>query len=181
VEDVLEDAPTYINANVHLAVPSTMMSASAMPSSDAFASVFAAKAGVTSTMVQAQATWGAATRRQMSSSAVTIDVHVTVHVKNDGRRLAVEALIRELQTLPVGNTVFEVSEVTVFPAAAFPLVCTPESEAIKSESSTLLQQLVELKQQEVALLRAALTSGAQQCSASALTALANHIGLDLNK
>ena len=163
----------YVNANVQLTVP---QSVTALPQAAAFAAVFAAKAGVTNTHVQAQTTDGATAGPQGST---VLSVHVTIHVSNNLRRRAVEAVIRELAQLTVEGATFQVAGVDVFPSADHPLICTPQSETIKAESRALLQQLVELRQQEVALLRAAVTSGAETCSTTALNALATHVGMPL--
>jgi len=161
------DQATYVNFNVQLSSP-TVTSYSGMPPAESFAAVFAAKAGVTTKHVQAQ------TAFEQSAT-----VHATVHVKNAARRMATETLLREMERIAVDGTSFEVSSLKFFPALEYPLVCTPESEAIKADSAALMQQLVELKQQELELLRAAVSSGQERCSPSAMQALAKHINTPL--
>jgi len=175
---------TYLNMVLELAAPS-VTSFATLPSVDAFAAVFAAKGGVTSSRVQVSTTFGLPAQTALQggspSTTSTASVHMTLHARNRNSLRALEASFREMSVVTVDSIRFSVLNFEVYPATDYPLVCTPRSETIKAETRDLLQQLVDLKRQEVQMLSNALTGGTETCSSPTLSALADHIGLRLPK
>ena len=106
----------------------------------------------------------------------------TFSVRSARRRSQLEALLSLSEELPrIGGVSFRIAHLQVFEQATHPLVCNAERETDKSEAAVLLRQLVELKRQEVALMRqgVAQAATASSCDNTLLQAIALRLGVTL--
>jgi len=185
--DVDEDGhDVYVNVNLALSHAGSI-SASQLPSADAFAASLAKLGDVESDRVHALTSW-AAGNGQRSSDAMTLGTRVTVHAtftaKGSRRREALEAQLQMADSLSVVGVVgkFEVVSLEILDQAMHPLICSPDAESLKTDASALLKQLVALKETELDLVRQAIARGSNPAPSdcAVLRKAAAQLGVDIS-
>lgn len=180
-EDEEETTSTYVNAYLRVSSPS-VTEYSQLPSASAFGVYLAQMTQVKVTQVKVSTSM---------SAAPSAMVHATIHVKDTQQKDEVSGALRGYSAITVEGKSFTVSFMSIEPSEAYPLVCTPEEEtaagikmpkrALKEEtveSAALLKEMVELKRQELELLRSALQGGSSTCSPSDIAGLSKRLGLE---
>ena len=186
-----ESGDFYLNVNFQIHHAGTVAAAQ-LPTASQFVQALAEMARLSKARVNVITSWGApgvqvrasgvaaqaAAHRGSSDAVNTATVHATFALKSDQRRDALEAMLQLAEELPVIDSVtYHITHVTILEHTTHPLVCNAAAETVKAEAAALLQQLVELKQEEVELLRtgAAHAANATACDPTALQTLNTHI------
>jgi len=189
-----DSGDVYLNVNFQIHHESTAAGAAQLPTASQFVAALADMTRLPQSRVNVVTSVGASSGAQVRASGVaaqaahggggsgaavnTATVHATFAVKNDKRRDALEAMLQLAEELPViGSVTYHITHVTILEHATHPLVCDAAAESVKADAAALLQQLVELKQVEVELLRnaCAKAANAEHCNPSALQTLDAHI------
>jgi len=188
--EVEEGTSTYVNAYFKISSPS-VTEYSQLPSASAFGAYLAQMTHVKVTQVKVSTSMSSTARRDRQlSAAPSAMVHATIHVKDVQQRDEVSGALRGYSSITVEGKSFAVSFVSIEPSEAYPLVCTPEEEAASgikapkralkeetAESAALTKEMVELKRQELELLRSALQGGSSTCSPTDIATLSQRLGV----
>ena len=194
-DEEAEPGQAYLNVDLQLFNPH-ISGPSQLPSPNQFRSALAALAEVSENRVNVITTWGAPTGVRSgaaqqqgdeaaastvtSATRTTATVHATFSVRNEQRRETLSTLLSLSEELPeIGGESYTIINHQVFEQASRPLICDAAGEQEKSDAAGLLRQLVELKRQEVELLRQSVTQAAGQtaCNQPLLQRIATRLGI----
>lgn len=169
----VEEFSVYTNAKIHI------VHVSSLPDADAVAEALASFAGLPINKVSATVAFGGAPVAVRSSHSSTSTIFASFEMKKNAQREALEAKLRRMVELPaVGGKAFPVQHIELIAQSSHPLVCGPEADGVKAESAALLKQLVQLKEAEVALMRAHVERASATCDTHALSSIAHSLGID---
>lgn len=190
-DEEAEPGQSYLNLNLQLFNPH-IAGPSQLPSPDQFASALAELASVNANRVNVITTWGAPTgvrsgvaqqqagEGPASATRTTATVHATISLRSEQRRESLSTMLTLSEELPeIAGESYRIVNLQVFEQASQPLVCDAEGEQERSDAAGLLRQLVELKRQEVDLLRQSVTQAAAQtaCDQPLLQRIATRLGI----
>lgn len=121
----------------------------------------------------------ASTMARTSGHATPVTVHTTMAVKNGQKRESLKSLLSVTEKLVVNGVAFDVVRIDFFDSVSRPMVCGHEAENVKAEATSLLRQLVALKEAELNLMRQNVHHAASTCNGPEMQTIADmfHIAL----